>query len=120
MEEVGSNEGIVILTEPISRTEAHAIGKPWYDEMVKGVVDIKKGTIALGGEYHMDANIVLIEHGSEQQNVWGFNIYPEKETDWIEYTSLINIRPAQGNTGMEVEDQALRDTMRSIIERLIV
>ncbi len=111
---------IRILSEPIGRDEAREIGKPWYQELVKGVVDIDQGLIALGGEYHMDANVILIANGSKQSNVWGFNIYPDQTgDDFIEYTSLINIRPAVGNRTMVVEDEGIRNAMRDIIERLI-
>ena len=112
---------ICIITSPITRAEASHLGKEWYTDLIKGVVDIKNGVIALGGEYHMDANVLLIEHGSEQENVWGFNIYPDqKDAEWIEYISLINIRPKVNNRSMEVEDQNIRATMKEIIERLII
>jgi len=84
--------------------------------MVKGVVDIEREIIAIGGEYHMDANVVLIENGSKQQNIWGFNWYFDKSgNERIEYVSLINIRPTQGNRTMEVQDIFLRDKMKTII-----
>ena len=51
---------IKIVTEPITRAEAKEIAKEFYVEMVKGVVDVEKGIIALGGEYHMDANTILL------------------------------------------------------------
>lgn len=112
---------IQILTEPITRDGAREIGQHWYAEMVKGVVDLERGLIALGGEYHMDANVVLMEHGCAQDKVWGFNIYPDQHDEsWIEFRSLINIRPAAGNRGMVVESEEIQNAMRAIIERLIV
>ena len=84
--------------------------------MVKGVVDIEREIIAMGGEYHMDANIILTDNGSKQQNIWGFNWYFNKSGDErIEYISLINIRPKQGNRVMEVQDASLCDKMKSVI-----
>ena len=51
----------------------------------------------------------------------GFNIYFTKPKDeWIEYTSLINIRPHAGNNGMEVLDRTIRDTMKAIINSKII
>ncbi len=115
------NGEIQVLIEPITRDVAREIGKHWYADMIKGVVDIDQGLIALGGEYHMDANVVLMAHGSAQDNVWGFNIYPNQhDASWIEFTSLINIRPAVGNRGMLVESEEIQEAMRAIIERLIV
>lgn len=112
---------IKIIERPITKAEALEIGKEWYGEMVKGVVDVKRGIVALGGEYHMDANNLLVEQGSAQEDIWGFNIYPARASDdWIEYLSLINIRPAVGNQDMEIHDQGLRDTMKKIIEDKII
>ncbi len=111
---------IKIISAPITRAQAVEIGKTFYPDIIKGVVDIEKEIIALGGEYHIDANMVLIEHGSQQKDVWGFNVYHEKNNkEWIEYTSLINIRPAAKNRTMTVEDKVIRDRMKKIIESLI-
>ena len=112
---------IRIIKTSITRDTALEIGNEFYDEMVKGVVDVEKEIIALGGEYHMDANIVLLEQGSLQSNLWGFNLYPLRPaSDWIEYTSLINIRPHANNRTMTVEDEAIRDAMKRIIEKSII
>ena len=112
---------IRIIKNPITRAEAKEIAKEFYVEMVKGVVDVEKGIIALGGEYHMDANTILVENGSEQKNLWGFNFYPDKTGDeQIEYKALVNIRPVHGNSVMEIQDENLRTAMRVIIRKLIV
>jgi shikimate kinase len=112
---------IRIITSPITRSEALEIGQEFYTEMVKGVVDINKKIIALGGEYHMDANVVLIEKGCSQGDIWGFNIYPNRShDDWIEYTSLINIRPTAHNRTMTVQDKNICEAMKKIIEELII
>ena len=112
---------IQIITEKITRAEVKKIGGEWYPDMVKGVVDVKREVIALGGEYHMDANHVLLADGSEQRNVWGFNIYPDRtDGGWIEFRSLINIRPAQGSRSMVLKDVVLCGQMRAVIEKLIV
>ena len=84
--------------------------------MIKGVVDIEQEILAMGGEYHMDANVVLTENGSKQKDVWGFNWYFDRNDDErIEYVSLINIRPLHGNKVMEVQDAVLRDKMKNVI-----
>lgn len=107
---------IKIINKKISDSELREIAKDFYGEMIKGVVDIEREILAMGGEYHMDANIVLTENGSEQKNVWGFNWYFDKDgNDRIEFISLINIRPLQGNRVMEVQDTVLRDKMKSVI-----
>ena len=107
---------IKIIDKKISEKELREIAKEFYGYMIKGVVDVKKEILSMGGEYHMDANNVLIDNGSKQQNVWGFNWYFDKKRDErLEYVSLINIRPMQGNRVMEVQDSVLRDNMKRVI-----
>ena len=107
---------IKIIDKKMSNAELREIAREFYGSMIKGVVDIDRAVLAMGGEYHMDANLVLIENGSKQQDVWGFNWYFEKEGDErIEYVSLINIRPKQNNRTMNVQDINLRDNMKNII-----
>lgn len=107
---------IKIIDKKITESELREIAKDFYIDMIKGVVDIEKEILAMGGEYHIDANMVLIKNGSKQQNIWGFNWYFDKTQDErIEYVSLINIRPAQGNRAMEIQDASLRDAVKTII-----
>ena len=107
---------IKIINKKIAESELREIAKEFYGEMVKGVVDIEREILAMGGEYHMDANNILIEKGSKQRNIWGFNWYFDKnENERIEYVSLINIRPKQNNRTMEVQSIPLRDKMKTII-----
>ncbi len=112
---------IKIVEDQISVGELKKLAEVFYVTMIKGVVDIEKEIVAFGGEYHMDANMVLIENGSEQKNVWGFNIYFDRPKDeWIEYISLINIRPLAKNNDMEVQDESIREKMKNIINSKII
>ena len=111
---------IKIIDKKITNSELREIAKDFYGEMIKGVVDIEREILAMGGEYHMDANEMLIKNNSKQQNIWGFNWYFSKKGDErIEYVSLINIRPRQNNRTMEVQNTYLRDKMRSVILKYI-
>lgn len=111
---------IKIVTEAISLGELTQLAHAWYDDMVKGVVDVEREVLALGGEYHMDANMCLTESGSKQEAVWGFNIYPNRpRSEWIEFFSLINIRPASHNRSMLIESKELQEKMRAIINNRI-
>jgi hypothetical protein len=111
---------IVVIEESVDFEELKEIAQEFYVSMIKGVVDIERGVIAFGGEYHMDANIVLLAHGGKQSDVWGFNIVLDKhENEWIEYTSLINIRPQQGNRTMEVLDIEIREKIKKIVNTKI-
>jgi hypothetical protein len=76
--------------------------------------------IAIGGEMHADAEQVLLEAGSRQQDLWGANYYPGRGPEGcVEYTSLINIRPSAGNRGMELQDVALRQRVQELTLRLV-
>lgn len=112
---------IKIVEGTISVNELREIAKEYYVDMIKGVVDISKEIVAFGGEYHMDANVKILENGSVQADVWGFNIFFDRPQDErIEYTSLINIRPQAENRSMEVKDEVIRNKMRDIVDRKIV
>jgi len=111
---------IRIIKEPISRATAKEIAAEFYGDMVKGAADIERRIIALGGEYHIDANNVLIGEGSKQEDIWGFNLYLDKAPEeWLEYTALINIRPASGNSEMYISDSAVREKLEAIVNKLI-
>ena len=87
---------------------------------MKYVVDVERGVIGLGGEMHADAEQLLLEDGSRQADLWGANYYPGRGREGgIEYTSLINIRPAAGNRSMEIQDPALRERVRDLTWALV-
>ncbi len=73
---------------------------------IKTAVDIERGILAGGGNMHADCEKVLLEDGSQQQNVWGAGWYAE--TQEMVFDSLINIRPRQGNRSLELQDPELR------------
>ncbi len=90
-------------------------------EMIKIVVDIKREIIAADAEMHADLEEILLHNGSQQQDLWGANIYPDKEGESIlEYTSFINIRPAQNNRSMEIEAPEIRQKIFNIIQHLLL
>lgn len=106
---------ILIVRAPVDAPTLESLAKEWHQTLVKGVADIKTGLVALGGEWHIDANNRLIEEGSEQKNLWGFNIYPKEKGDAaIEYNSLINIRPMQDNRSMEITSEETRNSVRKV------
>ena len=111
---------IKIIDTPLPRSELVSIAKQWFDTMVKAVVDVDKEVMALGGEWHADAEAVLIGHGSNQQSLWGINIYPHDSRDqWIVFDSLINIRPTVGNRSMTVQDEVVKRKITHIVDMLI-
>lgn len=112
--------GIVILRDRIAAEELSRLVKLYFEDMVKYVVDVERRVIAIGGELQADAEQILMEDGSRQQDVWGANYYPGAgAAQCIEFTALINIRPARGNRSMEVSDLGVRERIRSITFDLI-
>ena len=78
---------IQIVSNTMSRQELKRLADETYKEMVKAVVDIQREILAVGGELHADAESVLLEKGSQQEHLWGINLYPDKAgADRIEYT----------------------------------
>jgi hypothetical protein len=91
-----------------------------YPALVKGVVDLAQGIIAVDAEWHADLEALLLEDGSAQNDLWGFNMLPlEPAQSFLEYESLINIRPAQKNFSLEVTDPGLRDRIKAVVDRLV-
>jgi len=110
---------ITIITSPASAESLRQIAKENFSDMIKGVVDIHLKILALGGELHADAEAALLERGSKQEHLWGFNLYPGKTgDDRVEFTSFINIRPAQGNRSIEIQNRELKVKIRGIIDSL--
>jgi hypothetical protein len=118
---VGDGPGVVIVKEArIEPPELRRLVLLYFEDMVKYVVDVERGAIALGGEMHADAEQLLLEDGSRQADLWGANYYPGRGREGcIEYTSLINIRPAAGTRSMEIQDPGLRERVRAVTLRLV-
>jgi hypothetical protein len=111
---------IRIIREPITRAELAAIAREQFGDMVKGVVDVDRGVMAVGGEMHSDEEAVLLDDGSLQADLWGINLYPaEQGLAFIEYDSMINVRPSQGNRARTVEDAAVRARIERLIAELV-
>lgn len=112
---------IKIIKEKITKQELGNIVKENYGDMTKAVVDIEKEVMAIGGEFHSDASVILIEQeGSDQEDIWGINLYPEKEkNEWLEFNSLINIKPLKNNRDVEIESEEIKGKIRNIVNRLI-
>ena len=108
---------MLILDRQISLAELSELSSHIYGDMLKAVADVDRRLLALDAELHADLESLLLEQGSAQESLWGFNIYPEADgEDFIEFDSLINIRPRQGNNSREVEDDAVRKAICSIVD----
>ncbi len=112
---------MIIINKPISKEELFKkIVFLINDEMVKGVVDLKKQLIALDAPLHADLEQNLLVAGSSQQDLWGINLYKdESDEDFIEFDSMINLRPGQNNRSRSVEDPDLRQQITKLINQYI-
>jgi Protein of unknown function (DUF5674) len=110
-----------LLQQPVSRSELVEIASQGFGDMVKAVVDVRRAVMAVGGELHSDEEAALLDDGSLQADLWGINLYPSEQTDdWIEFDSMINVRPAQGNRSRSVEDEVLRADIVRIVRSFVV
>ncbi len=109
-----------IVNKTIGLQELSLMAQKMFGNFVKAVVDVKKGIMAVDAELHADEEAFLIENGSKQSDLWGINLYPEMEgDDFVEYDSMINIKPAHGNRSRTVADPALRAQILSIVTGIV-
>ena len=109
-----------IITKPISRAFLQELALERFGDMVKVVVDCKRKVIAIGGELHADEEQLLLEDGSKQEDLWGINVFPNRDDQtWIEFDSMINIRPHQNNRTRSVEDPKIQAMIESCIQEFI-
>ena len=109
-----------ILLQPISRAELSAIADNTFGDMIKCVADVNRGLLAIDADLHADLERLLLEDGSAQEDLWGFNLWVEEEgEDFIEFDSLINIRSWQGNPSRDVENPEAREAIKSIVDKFI-
>ena len=91
-----------------------------FGNLVKAVVDVERKIMAVDGELHADEEALLLENGSLQENLWGINIYPDLEgPERIEFDSVINIRPSQGNRSRGVDDPTVRERIIQAVTGLM-
>lgn len=109
-----------IIDKKINREKLQNIANNTFGNMVKCVVDIEKNILAADSELHADLEAYLIEKGSNRKDLWGINLYPkEKKENFIEFNSLINVRPSQNNKGIEIEDKNIIKKIIAIVESKI-
>ena len=91
-----------------------------FGNMVKAVVDVDREFIAVDAELHSDLEALLLADGSEQKSLWGINFYPDmREDEFIEFDSMINMRPSQGNRSRGVENEEISKKITEIVTRRI-
>jgi len=100
---------IILIEKQIAKSMLIDVAKDRFGDLVKAVVDIERRIMTIGGELHSDEEAVLLDQGSRQQDLWGINLYPAHQgDDFVEFDSVINLRPSQGNPSRDVVDPLIR------------
>jgi hypothetical protein len=107
--------------DKINVQELWEMSNNMYDDIVKAVVDIERGLVVVDAGLHADEEAFLLENGSNQSDLWGINLYPNnyKTEDFIEFDSMINIRPQQNNRSRSVENPEIQEKIRELIARVV-
>ena len=111
-----------IIKEKIDISELNEMTEKMFGSLVKAMVDVDKEIMAVDAPLHSDLmELLMQEESCEPQNLWGINIHPDKsENDFIEFDSMMNLKPALGNKSRGVEDENIRRKITEIINKLIV
>ena len=105
---------------PVSQRDCAISRRTVVKNEGEAVVDVEQGIMAIGGELHSDEEAVLLDQRSEQRHLWGINLYPDKPlNEWIEFDSMINVRPSGGNRSRSVESSEIREAVTRIVNRLV-
>lgn len=107
--------------DKITTSELSKMAEKMFGNLVKAVVDIEKESLVLDAEMHADEEKYLLENGSKQENLWGINLYPEKfsSSDFVEFDSMINLRPSQKNRSRGIDDEKIRQKIIKIVKNKI-
>ena len=75
----------------------------------------------MAGELHVDMEMLLMEEEkSRREDTWGINFYLEKTgDDFIEFDSMINLKPSLGNKTRGVENDSVRKEIKTIVDNLV-
>ena len=110
----------VTEADPIAREEIAALARVRFGDMIKGVVDLRRRILLLDADMHSDQEADLLASGSAQSDLWGINLYPGVNgPEWLEFDSMINLRPSSGNRSRGVDDVATRAAIADLVSRLV-
>ena len=110
----------VVAPDAISLDDIRVLAEARFGDMIKGVVDLERGILLLDADLHADQEASLLADGSTQANLWGINLYPDVPgDDWLEFDSMINLRPSFGNWSRGVDDAATRAAIAALIARVV-
>ena len=107
--------------DPLTMDELRRMAADRFGDMVKGVVDLRRGLLLLDADMHADQEAELLAEGSAQDDLWGINLYPDlDDEEWLEFDSMINLRPSFGNRSRGVDDPTIRAAIAQLVERVVL
>ena len=109
---------ILIISKRATEEHLRQMAEDFGGDYIKVVVDVEQNILAGGGERHFDAEQVLLEHGSQQENLWGGGM--DVKTRTIDYNSMINLRPRQDNNSRDILSSDIRKKFDEILKKLLV
>ncbi|MDD5020432.1 MAG: DUF5674 family protein [Candidatus Omnitrophica bacterium] len=110
-----------IISQTTTVNDLKRMAAGMFISLVKAVVDVRRGIIAVDAELHSDLEAGLLADGSKQEDIWGINFYPDKQgDDFIEFDSMINVRPSCNNLSRGVDSQETRRKIMDVVSKRIM
>lgn len=108
---------MMLVTDTITIQELENMSHHMFQKLVKAVVDIEENIMVVDGELHADQELLLLDRGSDQKNLWGINLHPEYfgTENFIEFDSMINLRPSWGNKTCSVDNPEMRKRIIALV-----
>ena len=118
----GEHHNMQIVAGQITAAALTTMAEATFGDLVKAVVDVSRGLLAVDAGMHSDLEALLLDAGSRQGDLWGINLYPAEfgTAGFLEFDSLINLRPSQGNRTRSIDDPAIREAIEELIGRVVV
>ena len=111
---------MILIDKPITKDRLKSIAKGSFGNLVKAVVDVTKKVMVIDASLHADEEAMLLSQSSRQKDLWGINLYPDLNgSDFVEFDSMINLRPGSGNMSRGVDDPKIQEQIRNIINNLV-
>lgn len=109
------------IVDKISVSELKEMAQKMFGELVKADIDVANRIVIIDMPMHYEGEAYLLENGSKQKDIWGINLHPNDygTNDFIEFDSMINIKPSQGNPSKDVLDETVRQQIIEIVNEVV-
>lgn len=109
------------IVDKISLAELKEMGKKMHEGLVKADVDLSKKIVIVDMAMHAEGEAYLMERGSKQKDLWGINLHPGEygSDDFIEFDSMINVKPWQNNSSKDILDEKVRQKIKILVDEVV-